>query len=114
MKVFQEFYCGECRGYILVKLNMSLNHVVEVVCPNCDHHHLRNIKDGQIFEQGRGTGAYKEEICPPKSAYSKESRVNTPPRRDGVKIEKPEDVNQRHPAAASMLNERWFEIYGGR
>ena len=114
MKIFQEFYCGECRGYILVKLNMALNHVVEVVCPNCDHHHLRNIMDGQIFEKGRMNGQYKEEICPPKSAYSKESRAAKPPCRDGVKLEKAADLNERHPAAAAMMQERWFERYGGK
>lgn len=121
MKVFQEFYCGNCQGYILVKLNMSLNHIVEVVCPNCQHHHKRCIHDGQIFEKGREQGMHKEELCPPKSAYSKEPRSvkmeknnSYATKRDGQVIEKPTDITPRHSAAAAMFNERWFEMYGGK
>jgi hypothetical protein len=121
MKVFQEFYCGECQGYILIKLNMALNHIVHVVCPNCGHQHKRCIQDGQIFEKGRESGMHVEELCPPKSAYSKEPRslkmesaTGYSSKRDGQKIEKPEDINPRHPAAAAIFNERWFEMYGGK
>lgn len=55
-RISQEFYCGECKGYFVVRLNIELNHEVEIACPNCGHEHRRCIVDGLIFEQGRHTG----------------------------------------------------------
>jgi DNA-directed RNA polymerase subunit RPC12/RpoP len=119
-KVWQEFYCGECSGYFRVRLNMALTIGVEIVCPKCKHKHHRFIKDGVIYENGRGENGAKEEICPPLSAYSKEpltakmkSATGYGGRRDGVKIEKEEDLNTRNPIADAMIKERWFELYGG-
>ena len=117
-RVWQEFYCGECQGYFRVRLNMSLNMGVEVVCPKCKHKHHRYIKDGLIYENGRSDNKAIEEICPPLSAYSKEpltaKMVKTKYARDGVRIEKEEDLNKRNQVADAMIQERWFEIYGGR
>lgn len=119
-KIWQEFYCGECKGYFRVKLNMALTIGVEMVCPKCQHKHHRFIKEGVIYENGRSYNGAKEEICPPLSAYSKEpltakmqSATGWGDRRDGVKIEKEEDLNARSPIADAMIKERWFELYGG-
>lgn len=117
MKVWQEFYCGECQGYFRVRLNMALNMGVEMVCPKCKHKHHRYIKDGVIYEHGRESNSAREEICPPLSAYSKEpltARMRDKKyARDGVKIESEKDLNERNPAADAMIKERWFELYGG-
>lgn len=111
-RVWQEFYCNDCHGYILVKLNMALNHSVEVKCPNCGRKHPRTIRNGVIAEDvARGT---PEEICPPKSAYSKEpfSKGIRPHSRTGNVINGENDV--RDPASDAIIKERWFEIFGGR
>jgi len=117
-KIWQEFYCGECQGYFRVKLNIALNHEVEMVCPKCKHKHRRCIKDGVIYEGGRYATSCKEEICPPLSAYSKEPLTRkmekTKYARDGVVIDKEDDLSKRHPSTDSMLRERWFELYGGK
>lgn len=116
-KIWQEFYCGHCDGYFRLKLNIAINHEVEMVCPNCGHKHRRCIKNGIIYEQGRFQNNYKEEICPPKSAYSKEpltkkmTEKDSWKKRDGIVIEKPEDMSD-NPIAASIIRERWFELYG--
>lgn len=120
MKIWQEFYCGECKGYFRVKLNMSLTIGVEIICPNCQHAHHRFIKEGQIFENGRESNSIKQEIVSPVSAYSKEPLTQKMidasfyEKRDGSKIEKEEDLNPRCPIADAMIKERWFELYGGR
>ena len=131
MRVWQEFYCGECQGYMRVKLNMGLNFEVFVVCPKCRHEHRRIIKDGQIYENGRYGSDVKEEICPPMSAWSEDPWTDTmrkagkkySSRRDGVKI-KDAEVPERtipestlNPGAAeahSFLAQLWFEKFGGR
>lgn len=116
MKVFQEFYCGECKGYFTVKLNMALNQIVEIVCPNpnCKHKHKRSIQNGIIFENGREGGSSIEEIRPPFSSYSKEAKtekmksLSSYCKRDGVVIKDSNII------ADSFLKERWFELYGGK
>lgn len=120
-KIWQEFYCGECEGYFRVKLNVSLNRGVEMVCPNCGHKHHRYIKDGVIFEFGRNENSPKEEILPPKSAYSKEpltarmaKSVRWEDRRNGSVINQEEDLNPRNGIADDMIKDRWFELYGTR
>jgi DNA-directed RNA polymerase subunit RPC12/RpoP len=45
-----EFYCQECKKYFDFKLNMLLNGNIRIHCPNCDHVHFRQIKDGLITE----------------------------------------------------------------
>jgi hypothetical protein len=121
MKIWQEFYCGECDGYFRVRLNMAINMGVRMVCPNCKHEHHRFVENGVIYEKGRAAHDPKEKIYPPKSAYSKEPltakmATATSPwkRRDGVKIESKEDLNQTNPVAASFVRERWFELHGGK
>jgi hypothetical protein len=118
-RIWQEFYCGECKGYIRVKLNIDLNIGVEVVCPECGHKHHRVVKDGQIFERGRESCKATEEICPPKSAYQKEPWTtamkelhlkNSWSRRDGVPIVR-EDVPADSPY--SFIRESWLEKYAG-
>lgn len=116
-KVWQEFYCGECSGYFRVKLNFNLNYEVEMVCPNCSHKHRRVIQNGQIYEKGRFSSEVKEEIMPPKSAYSKEPLTNKMAKnkcrwtkREGVVINNIEDISENN---RQLLNERWFELYGG-
>jgi predicted RNA-binding Zn-ribbon protein involved in translation (DUF1610 family) len=69
--ISQEFYCHECNGYFLVRLNMAINHEAEIICPNCGHEHRRCIIDGQIFEKGRNSTAVKEKIRTTKVNYSK-------------------------------------------
>ena len=71
-----------------------------------------------IFENGRSENGAKEKICPPLSAYSKEPLTAKMEKakygkRDGVRIDKEDDLSPRHPASEAMLRERWFELYGG-
>lgn len=115
MKIWQEFYCNNCDGWFRVRLNMALNMSVKMICPNCQHEHHRHIDNGQIKDNGHST-TIKEEICPPKSAYSKEPLTAKAKKhaRDGIKIEQESDLNKRNPVADAMIKERWFEIYGGR
>lgn len=118
MKIWQEFYCGECKGYFRVKLNTAINMAVEMVCPNCGHEHHRYIKDGVIYENGRYGNEPKEKIYPPKSAYSKEAFTQKMAQskwaRDGVVIKNEDDLNKENAAASAMIKERWFEIHGGK
>lgn len=107
-KIFQEFYCGECRGYIRVRLNMNYDRIVEIICPNCKHQHKRCIVKGVILENGRENGSIKEEVVPPISAYHKEAitskmKDNTFYKRDGVIIDDP---------GQGFLRDRWLELYG--
>jgi hypothetical protein len=105
--VTQEFYCGECKGYFLVTLNMALNFEVEIICPNCGHEHRRCINNGQIFEDGRYGSGVKEKIRPTKASYAKEPLTTKMreaheksawhDRRDGQVVSEP-------------LFERWLEI----
>lgn len=117
-KVTQEFYCNKCQGYFRCRLNMAINIRVVVVCPNCGRKHERGIKNGQIVEFSK-TGEYVEEICPPKSAYSKESLAAkmVPNAREGVVIETVEDLRAedqlQNPNGRAMLKELWLEIHGG-
>jgi len=115
-KIWQEFYCNDCNGFIRVKLNMALNHGIQVVCPQCGRRHPRFIRDGVIVDGG-GSAA-SEEICPPISAYSKEAWTkklqNTNCARNGEVIKEKDDlIPERSPEADQMIKERWFEIYGG-
>lgn len=112
-KVFQEWYCGHCNTYIRFKLNMEYDRAVWVECPMCAHRHQRYIKNGRIQDDGRyNHGDPKEEICPPKSACSKEpitkklekAKYGT---RDGVIIKSDADLIRDN-----FLRERWIEIGG--
>lgn len=112
-RVWQEFYCNDCDGYIRVKLNMAINHAVKVKCPNCGREHPRGIKDGQIVDDYRREGA--EVITPTASAYSKEpfTKHILKHARDGAVIENKDQINKQHPASDQMIKQRWFEIFGG-
>lgn len=76
-RMSQEFYCGECEGYFLVRLNMALNHGILVCCPNCGHEHRRVIKDGVIYENGRYDASVKEKVLTSKVTYHKEPVTET-------------------------------------
>jgi hypothetical protein len=111
-KIWQEFYCNDCPegNYMRVRLNMGLNHSVEIVCPMCKAKHHRTIKNGLIFDGKNGNVV--EQICPPKSACSKEpiAAKMFKNARDGVKIEQTDAEKIRD----SIMKERWIELYGGR
>jgi len=111
-KVFQEWYCGECRTYIRFRLSVEYDRVVEVVCPMCNHHHKRYIQDGVVKDEGRNThGGIVEQLCPLKSACSKEPITKNLQKngytRDGVVIKSSEDL-----ARDAYFRERWLEIGG--
>lgn len=90
----QEFYCGECKGYFIARLNMALNHEVLIQCPNCKHEHRRVVNDGVIYEQGRFATEHKERLLPTMATYHKEpitdrmkkahNKQSFNERRDGV------------------------------
>jgi hypothetical protein len=110
-KVWQEFYCHRCEGgnYIMVKLNMALNYTAVVVCPMCGSKHERTIENGEIFDRGK-SGSYREEICPPKSACSKEPRHSKIKRgaRDGAVVRDENDIVRDH-----YMRQLWLDYYGG-
>jgi RNase P subunit RPR2 len=113
-KVWQEFYCNDCPdggNYILVRLNLALkNYTVVVVCPMCGAKHHRTINEGRIVDDSK-SGSVIEEICPPKSACSKESRTAKmfANARHGVVVEE----DDAKAITRAMLRERWIELYGG-
>ena len=111
-RVSQEFYCHECDGYFLVRLNTAINHEVEVRCPNCGHEHRRCIVHGQILENGRYKSDVREKILTSMANYSKTPRTHKMQedekskkwgRRDGVIIE-------RDPQTQIEFNERWLNV----
>lgn len=105
-RLSQEFYCGECEGYFIVRLNRQLNHVAIIRCPNCKHEHRRCIVNGQIFEDGRYKTEHKERLLPTMAGYSKTPRTQVMRdswyRRDGVAI----DDNDR-----ILLAELWLDTH---
>ncbi len=117
-KVLQEFHCHRCpeRGtYILVKLAMDYDRKVVIVCPMCGAKHERDIVQGVIYDKGKNQN-FVEEVCPPKSACSqqpitekmqKETRWRGGNPRDGVVIEKPEEIIRDN-----FLRELWIERSG--
>ena len=113
-KVFQEFYCGECRGYIRVRLNMAYDRTIFMVCPKCGHEHQRYIEKGQILERGRFEhGDPKEKLKPPMSAYSKEPISKKMDKnfyaRDAEVIKSSDDLIREN-----FMKERWVELYGDK
>jgi hypothetical protein len=105
-KIAQEFYCNDCDGFILVKLNINLNRRITVKCPNCGHQHPRSIKDGVIYESATGiNGQEIDEIMPTKAAYSKTSILATKSSRDGIT-----PTTQVSPEIMA----RWVERFGAR
>lgn len=110
-KVWQEFYCNDCDGWISIKLNVSINHSVQIVCPGpgCTRKHPRKIENGKIITGG---GTYGEEIYPPPSAYSKTPRAKGAFRgsRDGIVLEE----DKRDPMADALIKKRAMELWGGK
>jgi len=131
-RVTQEMYCtksgGGCGGYIKIKINMDLNHIVKVICPKCGHDHQRCIEDGVIKERGRNNGNVVEDLCPTMAAYrtedegpwsqhlldmvSKNDRISN--ERDGVVLDGDEDYapGRRSRETDLMIKQAWFEHFG--
>lgn len=127
--VWQEIHCtksgGGCGGFILVKLDVSLNHRVTVICPKCQHQHQRCVKDGQIVEDGRFTGEAKEELCPTIAAWSEKPKTrcmqsiikkqDVRNERDGVVIKSDRDfIAEPWETAQTILRESWTDRFLGR
>jgi len=120
-KVWQEFYCtksgGGCGKYFMIRLNMGIDYVVTIVCPNCKHEHSRNIEKGVIKENGRFDSKSREEIYPPKSSVTDEPRTKalknggsqTQNERDGAVVESADDFVQD-----SILRQSWLDRFGSR
>ena len=112
-RVFQEWWCGNCQTYIRFRLSMDWDRVVWVECPMCQHKHQRYIKEGRIQDDGRyNYGSPVEDICPPKSACSKEPITKQLDKakwgtRDSVVIKSDKDLMRDN-----FLRERWIEIHG--
>ncbi len=131
-KIWQEFYCQGCGGYFRVKLNMSLNLFVKVVCPGprdapCGRQHQRVIENGEIKERfangkDRHSKPHTEEIYVTHADYSKDPWTKhmkkmskkkgdgsyCDQRRKGVAIAKKDVPKSRVMSPAQM--ERWAEI----
>jgi hypothetical protein len=113
-RIFQEWYCtksgGGCGGYIVCKINIAINGIVEMVCPNCGHKHQRVIEDGIIKEQGRHSGKPTQEICPTKAAWSKKARLVSMQKNAGTHNERDGVVPK---SDNDFLQESWREKFGG-
>lgn len=128
-KIWQEIHCtisgGGCGGFILVKLDVSINRRITLVCPKCKHEHLRVVKDGQIVETGRFNGESEEELCPTIAAWSEEPRTvcmrevveqhNYKKERDGVVIKNNKDlIRPPYDTAELLVRESWTDRFLGR
>lgn len=80
----QEFYCGECKGYFIVRLNVALNHEMVMKCPKCGHEHRRVIKDGVIYESGRFESPVKERVLTTLATYHKQPVTDRMKRAHGI------------------------------
>ena len=82
-----------------------------IECPMCGHRHQRYIKEGHIVEDGRYSyGDPIEDICPLKSACSKEpisKAIVASAKRDGIVIKSDADLIRDN-----FLKDRWVEIHG--
>ncbi len=114
MRNAEEFYCTEsgegCGGYFTVMVNLALEGVVTVVCPECKHKHQRRIKNGKLSDDGRWNEKPMEELLGNPATYSKKSRskkkMTYDNERKSVTLEKAED--------RSFVDDRWFEIHGNK
>ena len=117
MRIAQEFYCtktgGGCGGYFTANLNMHLNVVVTVVCPNCKHEHQRYIKNGVLIEDGRTTGKPVEEILGNPASFSKKPKSKLWTRMKQSFSDKERDAVVLN-EGQEFLADRWFEIHGGK
>ena len=127
--VWQEIHCttsGQgCGGFILVKLDTTLNRRVTLVCPKCKHEHRRAIKNGQVVEEGRHNGDAQEELCPTMAAWSATPRTKCMQKviekhqydkeRDGVVIKNLNDfITPPEDMAQTILRESWTERFLGK
>lgn len=117
MSDLMEFYCassgGGCGGYITVPVNPNLNGVIEVVCPKCGHKHRRSLKNGVLGEDGRYKSDPIEQLCPTDAAWHKKAQSPESQRRTGG-IKEREAVVIKQNDAQSFLDERKFELWGGK
>jgi len=117
MRNLVEFYCtesgGGCGGYFTIPVNIAINGIVEVVCPECSHKHQRKIKDGEISADGRWDKKPTQEILGNIAAYSKKPRSKLSKKRAGGKDERQSVVLERA-EDRSFINELWFRVHGGK
>lgn len=115
-KVYQEFYCrvsGEgCGGYITVKINMALDGPVKVICPKCKHEHERYIKGGKIVDDSSRGKKIVQELLPTLAAWSDKPRMNIDIKNG--EHNKREFENGNAVIIDPVMQERWFETYGGK
>jgi len=127
--IWQEIHCtisgGGCGGFVLVKLDDSINRVVTLVCPKCKHEHQRVVRDGQIVESGRFNKRPEEELCPTIAAWSKTPRTrcmqkiveegNFRKERDGVIIGSDKDFcAPPYDLTETIIRESWTDRYLGK
>jgi hypothetical protein len=128
-KVWQEIHCtssgGGCGGFILVKIDVSINQTVTLICPKCKHKHQRVIKNGQITESGRFNNNPQEELCPTIAAWSETPRTRCMQKiikdrdyakeRDGVIIKHEKDfITHPNDIAETILRESWTDKFLGK
>jgi hypothetical protein len=104
----------------MVKLNVELNRLVEVVCPKCGHKHRRHITNGVVKEDGRFNGNVVEEICPTIAAWSETPRTKVMQKvagfsgeRDGAVVKKESDLVVTD-IAQMLLRESWEERFADK
>lgn len=116
-RVTQEFYCaksgGGCGGYFLAKLNMSLNGIHKIICPNCKHDHQRRINNGHIVEDKRYDGKPVDEIYATKSTFRKEPYTNQTKERVGSSEERDCVVIKEKSMVTKDIS-HWIEVFGDR
>lgn len=85
-----EFYCsGGCGKYFDFVLNTSLNGNYRIHCPNCNHVHFREVKNGRITDTRfpeNDQSVLIEDIYPMKSScrdYQKETEKEQVQTREG-------------------------------
>lgn len=78
-RTMYEFYCsGGCLGYTLVPLDPEIDEDIIMVCPNCQHEHMRRMKGGQVTDLRHSTTRDDDRVHriePTKSAFSQKERL---------------------------------------
>lgn len=116
-KVRQEFFCrtsgGGCGGYITVKLNMSLDGAIKVICPKCKHEHERLLQGGKIVDDKSRGKQITQEILPTLAAWSPTPKagVGILPLTEGKRNK--DDFEDGHSVILEHhMRELWFERFG--
>jgi len=133
-RVYQEFCCQWCKGFITLSLNERLNgFVVRIHCPKCNNWHDRSLVNGQLEEAGRERG-HREELYPTIAAWSdaplsqrmkiyQDLREHAPSRRvlprrpgDAAVLRSIADLNAEAEAEADKESRRqmWLDRFSGR